>query len=335
MSQPVFANEAPLAPAQRLIRSHFDVREHASHRPIVAWRERVGHVIDLKLSLAEVDRPFQGSIDRYGIGDVAFTDCITDSMLLERSVARISTDSNRDYAFHVFIDGGVDNMTVRSAPRGEATPNASIVALDLGQPFRMRRRACRVLTFFVPGAMVEEVFPDPELIHGRMLANDTPLTQLIVEHVSAINRNIAGMNAAEASEAIRSSAQLLVSAFGKRAGVSGSARAAVRSAVIGRVRRYILAHLRDDELTPERVLEALQLPRATLYRLFQHDGGLGAYIRNLRLRHAASELVARPNVSVTEIAFGLGFKSSSDFTRAFRRAYEMTPRDFRNNSAKA
>jgi len=32
---------------------------------------------------------------------------------------------------------------------------------------------------------------------------------------------------------------------------------------------------------------------------------------------------------VTDIAYGLGFKSPSDFTRAFRRAYEISPQDFR------
>jgi hypothetical protein len=32
---------------------------------------------------------------------------------------------------------------------------------------------------------------------------------------------------------------------------------------------------------------------------------------------------------VIEIAYGLGFKSASDFTRAFRRAYDMAPQDFR------
>jgi len=77
------------------------------------------------------------------------------------------------------------------------------------------------------------------------------------------------------------------------------------------------------------VLNALQLPRPTIYRLFQHEGGVGAYIRHLRLRHAADELIRYPHLAVIEIAYGLGFKSASDFTRAFRRAYDMAPQDFR------
>ena len=104
--------------------------------------------------------------------------------------------------------------------------------------------------------------------------------------------------------------------------------------MFGEVRRYIQAHLTESELSPESVLSALRLPRPTLYRLFQHEGGLGAYIRNLRLRRAADELIRYPHVTVIEIAYGLGFKSASDFTRAFRRAYDMAPQDFRAVASK-
>ena len=102
-----------------------------------------------------------------------------------------------------------------------------------------------------------------------------------------------------------------------------------QAAMVKRVHRYVDAHLCDDQLSPESVLSALQLPRSTLYRLFQHEGGLGAYIRDLRLRHAADDLIRYPHALVLEIAFGLGFKSASVFTRAFRRAYGMAPQEYR------
>jgi AraC-like DNA-binding protein len=137
------------------------------------------------------------------------------------------------------------------------------------------------------------------------------------------------MSACEAHGAIRAAAQLLVAAFGQQARLSGNARAAARAAMFGQVRRYIQAHLTEEELSSESVLNALQLPRPTLYRLFQHEGGIGSYIRHLRLRRAADELIRYPHVAVIEIAYGLGFKSASDFTRAFRRAYGIAPQDFR------
>jgi AraC-like DNA-binding protein len=263
------------------------------------------------------------------VDELVFTDCRSDLIVLERSLARISTDRVRDFVFHVFLEGGVENVAVRTSRRDPTPSVASILAQDMNQPIRMQRQACRVLAFFVPVEFVEEVFPDPEAIHGRVLDGSTPLARLIIEHVATLSRKIACMSAGEADSAIRAAAQLLVAAFGQQAHLSGDARAVARAAMFGQVRRYIQAHLCDDKLSSESVLNALQLPRPTIYRLFQHEGGVGAYIRHLRLRHAADELIRYPNLAIVEIAYGLGFKSASDFTRAFRRAYDMAPQDFR------
>ncbi|SOE99414.1 AraC-type DNA-binding protein [Burkholderia sp. OK233] len=322
------ANVCPRA-QPRIAYSHFDVRAEAPRRRLLAWRDRVGHVIDVLPSLSDLEKPFQASIDRYQVGELAFTDCRSDRMVLERSLARISTDKVRDFVFQVFLEGGVDNVAVRAAPHEGSRSVASILALDMTQPVRMHRHACRVLTFSVPGALVQEVFPDPDAIHGRTIHGTTPLTRLIIEHVTALSQGIMHMSADAAGGAIRASAQLLVAAFGKQALLSGNARAAARAAMFGQARRYVQAHLHEAELSPESVLNALRLPRQTLYRLFQHEGGLGAYIRHLRLRHAADRLAHNPHETVTYIAFELGFKSGTDFTRAFRRAYGMPPQDFR------
>jgi AraC-like DNA-binding protein len=309
--------------------SHFTVQAEAPQRQLLAWRDRVGHVIDVLPSRSDIDQPFRASIDRYDAGELVFTDCRSDALLLERTLARISTDRIRTCAFHVFLAGGIDHLAVRASRRDSAHAAASIWALDMGQPVRMQRTDCRVLTLFVPGTLVAEVFPDPEALHGRAIHTTTPLTRLIVDHVTALSRTIAGMSLSAANDALRASAQLLVAAFGKQAGLSGHVRAAARAAMFGQVRRYIQANLDHPGLSPESVLTALQLSRPTMYRLFKHEGGLGAYIRHLRLREAAEQLVQRQHATVIQIAYGLGFKSASDFTRSFRRAYDMAPQDFR------
>ena len=318
-----------------IVHSHFSVQAEPPQRQLLAWRDRVGHVIDVLPASSDIEKPFQASIDRYEVGGIVFTDCRSDGMLLDRSLARISRDQVRDFAFHVFLEGDVENVAMRGAANEGASAPAKLLALDMGQPVRMRRNACRVLTFFVPGAMVEEVFPNPDAVHGRAIHDMTPVARLAVDHVAALGRNIAGMSAAAADADAQAGAQLLVAAFGKQARLGGSARAAARAAMVGQVRRYIQANLHRADLSPESVLAALRLPRPTLYRLFQHEGGLGAYIRHLRLRHAADDLVRYPHMMVTDVAYGVGFKSASDFTRAFRRAYDMAPQDFRALSAKA
>ncbi|MEO8598716.1 MAG: helix-turn-helix domain-containing protein [bacterium] len=315
--------------ASGIIHSHFNVQNEAPQQQLLAWRDRVGNIIDVLPSLAQVDNPFSASINCYTIGELKFTDCRTDPLVLERSVARISTDNIRDYVFHVFIEGGLDPAAGFNPQRRNAPSVASIVALDMNQPVRMHRNTCRVLTLFVPRALVDAAFPEAETLHGRVIRNKTPLVRLLIAHVASLNHNMARISASEADSALRASVQLLVAAFGKQAGLSGTTRAAARAAMFGQVRRHIKANLHQAELSPEGLLIALQLPRTTLYRLFEHEGGIGAYIRNCRLREAADELVKFPGMAVMSIAYGLGFKSTSDFNRAFRRAYAMAPQDLR------
>jgi len=112
-------------------------------------------------------------------------------------------------------------------------------------------------------------------------------------------------------------------------GPSSSARAIRRNALLADIRKYIKERLDQDRLTPASIQAAFRLSRPTLYRLFETEGGLVEYIRNCRLQAAAAEMLHSPDCAIVDIAFGAGFNSASDFCRAFRRAYGMTPRHFR------
>jgi len=64
--------------------------------------------------------------------------------------------------------------------------------------------------------------------------------------------------------------------------------------------------------------------------LFRAETGFSPleYLTQLRIA-AAKELLARPRLSITEIALATGFGSSLYFATAFRRTTGFTPRDFR------
>jgi AraC-like DNA-binding protein len=332
-------NQRPLPPMQAasaaplshgtLSANRFSTRGLALDQQFLAWRERVGHVVDAPPARAQLAQGFQGEIDSYVAGGMMFTDCRTDSMLLERSVARVSTDKRRDYVFQLFLEGEVGHVSGMRKKRSSPGSVQGIVAFDLNQPFRAERPQSRLLSLFVPVALVDETLREGAGIHGRIVQQGAPLTGLVKDHLAALAREIATLDAVSAATALHTGAQLLVAAFGKDARLNGAGRAALQAAVMGQVRRYVDANLHQADLTPTGVVQALQLKRATIYRWFEHEGGLGAYIRNRRLREAADELVRFPHRQVAEIAYGLGFTSPSDFTRAFRRAFDMSPQDMR------
>jgi len=289
----------------------------------------LSHFLDVPISRQQLADGFSGTIDSYRVADLTFMDCRTDPVSQTRSVARISTDSVRQFVFHVAVEGRIETGAGPHPKRTALQSAPGILALDMNQPMHMERSACRVQALFLPRELLESVLPEAESIHGRVIEYHSPLARMIPAHLADLCRNMPTMSAQEAYDAMHTCALLIAAAFGKETRLTGNARAAVRTAMFADARRYIDANLGQMELTPESVLAASQLSRPTLYRLFEPEGGLAAYIRNRRLHEAAYELHRYPNKAIVEIAYGVGFNSASDFSRAFRRAYDMSPSDFR------
>ena len=93
-----------------------------------------------------------------------------------------------------------------------------------------------------------------------------------------------------------------------------------------RIRRYMDQHLASD-LDAGELARRFGLSRASLYRLFQADGGIEAYLRDRRLERCSIELMqALPERGrVREIAERLGFSDAGHFTRAFRQRFGVAP----------
>lgn len=98
------------------------------------------------------------------------------------------------------------------------------------------------------------------------------------------------------------------------------------------IARYIRAHCREPELTPQHVAQAFGISRRTLYNLFVAAGHApAAFIQTARLDLARRMLEdrERSSVPVTTIAFDCGFADVSHFSRAFRRRFGSCPTEWR------
>lgn len=319
------------ADASLVLHQHFSVNDEARTLQARAWSDYVSRILDTPVSRAQTEAGFRGEIDSYILKDIVYLDSRTDPLLQVRTNARISRDDVRNFVFHMAVEGIMETVTdpARHGPATQFLPG--VLALDMGQPMRMRRPTrARVLAFFIPRNKVEAAIDDPESIHGKVLPYASPMGQLLQGQVLDLYRRLPHLSPAEAHDAIRLCADLALAAFAKQARLEDGLRAVVRRAQMETIKRYIAANLHRTELSPSDVLQAFPLlPRPTLYRMFEPEGGLAAYIRNCRLWAAATELIELPKAPVTEIAYGLGFGSIADFSRAFKRSYGLSPLDFR------
>lgn len=97
-----------------------------------------------------------------------------------------------------------------------------------------------------------------------------------------------------------------------------------------RVLAMVVASIQDPSLRTASIADACNISVRTVQNIFAAIGTTpSAYILEQRLRRAADRLVARPDASITEIAFELGFNDSAYFTRCFRQQFGAAPRDWR------
>ncbi|MEV1067294.1 AraC family transcriptional regulator [Streptomyces sp. NPDC050263] len=105
-------------------------------------------------------------------------------------------------------------------------------------------------------------------------------------------------------------------------------------ALITRVRAFVRENLHDPELTPPVIAAAHHISLSYLHRLFQEDAQgetVAAWIRAQRLEGARRDLAnpALRGTPIRAIAARWGLLRASDFTRAFRTAYGLSPMEYR------
>jgi AraC family transcriptional regulator len=103
---------------------------------------------------------------------------------------------------------------------------------------------------------------------------------------------------------------------------------------INKVIDFIGKHI-DDELTLDQLSRISCFSKYHFHRLFTAHTGLSLrqYIRWLRLKRAAYQLITDRDKTIMEIALDAGFESHESFTRAFKQTCRMNPSDFRFQSS--
>ncbi|WP_232630534.1 helix-turn-helix domain-containing protein [Methylobacterium sp. Leaf118] len=95
-------------------------------------------------------------------------------------------------------------------------------------------------------------------------------------------------------------------------------------------RMIVQANLSRPDLSPEFIAGQMQVSRATLYRLFEPEGGVMHFVQGERLE-AVRDALADPleTRTLSRLAEVFGFSSISQLSRSFRHRYGVPPQAWR------
>jgi len=107
----------------------------------------------------------------------------------------------------------------------------------------------------------------------------------------------------------------------------GDVRRQARMAMADVIRVHIERHLESPDLSVAWILKHFGVSRASLYRMFEADGGVRQFISDRRLYRAVMDLTERPVLrgDIAAASEKWGFSSAHNFNRAVKNTFGVAP----------
>jgi AraC-like DNA-binding protein len=264
--------------------------------------------VERRQDIRFVELGYDGQAFRRSRQDVARLDDAYCSLLRPQRGRLLLTQGGRE---HVLEPGHC--YLVNNAVPYETTPQGAYQTLGLAfPPEALTARVPRPLPFYA-------LADDPASPRFRLL--DSFLTQYTEGSASWTDREFAALT----NQLLDLIVLTLVDGQSHGPASESAARAGHRA----RALQHIRAHLGERDLTPTKVAESCGISLAYLQEIFQ-GRGVEETIFAERLERARDWLRSRPNEAIATLAWRLGFADPAHFSRAFRRRFGVSPREWRS-----
>ena len=274
-------------------------------------------------------RNFRGWIMSLTSPEFEIHDAQLDDFEAERSPRQMRLDEDDSLALMFVMRGGLHARYPDGSCAG-ALPGQFLM-LDARRAYRLRVEGARVMQLTLPPP-ARRLLPAGSLMDDAVRAMVRhPLSRLLVlqlREYGELARALDGPGRAALLDAtsaltmtvLRTACAAPVSAAGDPARLHAAAQA------------YIQHHLEDPGLNVRSLARALGCGRSALYLAFAAQGqGVAETIREARLQ-AVVRLLRQGDAaaSIADLAHQCGLQDPSNFSRMFRRRFQMAPQAFRN-----
>ncbi|NTH22951.1 helix-turn-helix domain-containing protein [Agrobacterium rhizogenes] len=270
---------------------------------------------------------FRGAVSDHPFEEIGISNIAS----LKQTIARTSKGIRRDTNAYCFLNLQLaGTCRIHQRDRNAITMPGEFTIVDSSEPFLLdyTSDAWEQYAFKIPKHMFDAHIGS-EFV-ARTVSDRTPVGRVVVDFL----KSVAGH-----PEDFRESAIEMTKTIIDLVGLSlrtstperdDGRRRTFRTPLRQSVLRYVELNFADPEIAPARVAAHFGVSTRYLHKLLEEHGEtFGQIILAKRLERCACELRKGTCLTVSEAAFRCGFNDMSYFSRAFRRHFGVSPRDYR------
>jgi AraC-like DNA-binding protein len=241
-------------------------------------------------------------------------------------------DAGADRLALTLLGPGDWSFRRRGSTRTVRSPRWELILVDHASPYEFVRRGTG--STFAFGLDTADLGLPPAVVAAAAdRLERSPLHHLVRRHLLDLARSVDQLSGPAATMLGTATAELarayLLSAVGTRPEPAGP------EPLLARTRLWIRTHRADADLSAARIARAHAVSVRQLYAAWAgQPETLAGHVLAQRLE-LAGDLLARPAArarTIGSVARACGFADPAHFSRRFRRAYGVTPREWRDRS---
>jgi AraC-like DNA-binding protein len=299
------------------------------------WRDVVSSTFVPLECRTEVDDVFRGDLANVCLGDASLTRISAAPHQVQRTRRTIGRNDPGLLKVALQMRG-----TGRISQDGrEAVLSPGDLALyDTSRPYTLRyddHTSFETFVLMFPDQLLGLPRDSVRAVTAQRVSGQDGLGALVSPFLGHLAESMGQDDSVLSSRLAHNVIALLETLYRNRLDLEAAEPERVSTARLLAIQGWLEAHLDDPELTPEAIAAVHHISLRYLHRLFAADGqSVSRWIKERRLegcrRDLADPLLVR--FSVAALAARWGLLDAAGFSRSFRSAYGLSPREFRMRS---
>ena len=302
----------------------------AERKRFLFWQDAVCDTfVDLDCK-AYADRPFFGELATARCNDLHFSSVRADGQIVKRTPARIRRAHEEVMLISLQVRG---TGSVAQDGREARLEPGDFTCYDSTRPYTLTFAAdFEQIVLHMPRAAMVRRIGRTETWTARRIEATSPVASLVLPFVRQTASIVSNITPATANQLSETCLSLVTAALAEHKGGEVDGGSAARTALTFRAKALIESLLHDHTLNTDKIAGLVGISSRYLQDLFHAEQStVSEWIWKRRLEKSRRDLAdpLHAGDSIAQIALSCGFADFGHFSRRYREAFGVSPREER------